>query len=400
MPRHMKVLILTTKDIFAIKILRSLAVDGIKAEVMSPFRLPYTSLSRYGTKCVICSKENLLCPDTSFAGFLNSYCSEKNVEMIIPADVISAACLAELTAMITAAKLFPISTISNILLLNNKWRLKQLLDQLNISTPKTTLVQNRDDVCGLDSEFPVIIKTLELDGGLGMRQLNSIDDILAYLSEKNSFNHFPLLVQEYVPGVDMGVSTLSENGKVLYWTIQKKLKCGSIEFIENPDILDESQRILSALKYTGLAHFDMRLDSRDNSIKFFECNPRFWDSLTASVFAGVNFAVLGIYLGLGHKMPTRINYCKGLRFSEEITYMPRIKVLISRQVLFNPANLHYFWVIFSDILPMLFMKTKRIRTRLAKIFIPGRIRFNRKKKLRREVFVIPPLSAIETYSKY
>ena len=396
----MKVLILTTKDSFALKLLQSLAVAGIKADVMSPFRLSLATLSRYSGKCVICSRENLLYPDTSFASFINTYCSEKNIDMIIPADVISTVCLAELTAMITAARLFPISTLSNILLLNNKWRLKQLLDQLNISTPKTTLVQSRDDVFSLDFEFPVIIKSLELDSGLGLRQLNSIDDILVYLSEKNSFNHFPLLVQEYIPGVDICVSTLSENGRVLYWTMQKKLKCGSIEFIENPDILDASQRILSALKYTGLAHFDVRLDSRDNTIKFFECNPRCWGSLAASVFAGVNFAVLGISLGLGRKTLTRTKYCKGLQFPEEINGMPRAKVLLSRQVLFNLANLHYFWVIFSDSLPMLFMKTKRLRTRLAKIFIPGRIRFNWKKKLKRETFVITPLLAIETYSRY
>ncbi|MCK4753440.1 MAG: ATP-grasp domain-containing protein [Planctomycetes bacterium] len=394
----MKILIFATNDALALELLQSLSVVGIKADIISPYRLSCAALSRHGGNCFTCNIENLLRPDCSFADIINSYCSDKNIDVIIPVDILPTACLAKIKHMITTVTLFPIPKLEHILLLNNKWRFKQLLDQLGISTPHTTIVQSKEDVLSRSFEFPEMIKPLELDGGVGIRLLNSTDDVQAYFSKKNNFNHPPLLIQEYIPGLDICVSTLSENGKMLYWTMQKKLKCGNIEFIENPDVLQATQKILSALKYTGWAHFDTRLDSRDNSIRFLECNPRVWGSLAASTFAGVNLAAFGIALGLGHEMPTEIKYRKGLQLQGSVIYKSMTKMLISRQIPFSWISFCYLWHAYCDPLVLLFLKTRWLRKRLAKIFIPGRIRLNKKRKLEKELMHIPPLSAIETYA--
>lgn len=394
----MKVLLVATNDQLAVNILQSLAVESIRADIMTPRRLRWASLSRYGDKCVSCKIESLLEPDSEFVDAINRHCVNENIDMLIPVDALPMACLAKIRHMITIP-VFPIPTLGHILRLNNKWQFKQLLDKLDIPTPETVLLNSREERLRPDVVFPVVVKPLDREGRVGVKRLDSKDDMEAYFSDKKNDPYWPFLIQEYIPGHDICISILSEQGEVIYWTIQERSSQGDIQFIEYPDILQSAREICTKLKYTGLAHFDVRIDSRDNSIKFLECNPRFWGSLVASTFAGINFTVLGIGLGLGQPRPTEITYRNGLLLFDWVTNLSIIKLLIRRRIPFNRTNIRYLLQTLCDPLLVLSILTRRVRKRLAKIFIPGKIRHKRSQR-RKQMRASVPLSAIETYADH
>ena len=85
--------------------------------------------------------------------------------------------------------------------------------------------------------------------------------------------------------------------------MQKYINPYTIQFFTSEKLLDLGRRIVAATNYEGVACFDLRIDERDNSMKFIECNPRFWNSLRASWRNGVNFVELGIMLAEGKEIP-------------------------------------------------------------------------------------------------
>jgi predicted ATP-grasp superfamily ATP-dependent carboligase len=214
----------------------------------------------------------------------------------------------------------------------------------------------------------------------------SKEDVDRYFSNKNNLNRRPFLVQEYVPGHDVCASVLAKDGKVLCWTIQIRDPRGGVLFIEHPDILQAVRRICANLHYSGLAHFDLRMEKQGGPFRFLECNPRFWGTLTASTFAGVNFAVLGISTVLQRPELPKIKYQTGLCLPDQVIEKSLIRLFLQKQISFDRNAFRYLAHVLCDSLVL----AERLRKRLAKIFIPGKIRHRRPK------LVIPPLSALDT----
>ena len=64
---------------------------------------------------------------------------------------------------------------------------------------------------------------------------------------------------------------------------------------------------MKTLNYSGVAHVDLRFDQNDGEFKVIEVNTRFWGSLDASLFAGVNFPYLYALVSLNETFE-RPNY--------------------------------------------------------------------------------------------
>lgn len=62
-------------------------------------------------------------------------------------------------------------------------------------------------------------------------------------------------------------------------------------------------RLIDRLKWSGIAHIDLRYDEQDGQVKILEINPRFWASLPGTLIAGVNFPYLACLVGLGVIFP-------------------------------------------------------------------------------------------------
>jgi predicted ATP-grasp superfamily ATP-dependent carboligase len=108
------------------------------------------------------------------------------------------------------------------------------------------------------------------------------------------------VLQEFIEGYDIDCSLLCNDGKFKAYTIQKGILFGNqkyapaigLQFLINDRLLEVVKQLMESLKWSGVAHIDLRYDKETSDYKVIEINGRFWSSLDASAAAGVNFPYL------------------------------------------------------------------------------------------------------------
>lgn len=109
----------------------------------------------------------------------------------------------------------------------------------------------------------------------------------------------PYIAQNLVDGYDIDCSVLCRAGEICQFTIQKVVEHDKnnqfkpsplIQFVHNQDLFAEVTKLMSALKWDGVAHIDLRFCYQSRRYYVIEINPRFWGSIMGSFAAGVNFA--------------------------------------------------------------------------------------------------------------
>lgn len=293
----MNILILSTNDKHMLNLVRCLSVLGTKICIMSMNKFHPVRLSRYCSGYLRFSLQDLLEENDNIIDGINNYCDEQKLDIIIPAGIESTLFISKIRNRLIA-KIFPLAEWETLKLLNNKWRFNEFMNKNGIPCPKTILVNDIKQIISLDIEFPIIVKQLELDDNKGVAKLNSSQELDAYITNGDEYHNFPLLIQEYIPGIDMGINILAKNGKIIACNMHKYYPNGHsrnvTQFIKDRSILDIGRKIIYCCNYTGVANIDLRLDDRDNSIKVIEFNPRFWGTLDISLLTGINFPYLGI----------------------------------------------------------------------------------------------------------
>lgn len=345
------ILILSTNESFAVRIMSCLLILKIRISVMGVGKFHPIRLSRYCSDYHRYEYSDLLEENDNIIKDINDYCSQQELDIIIPAGIESTLFLSKMGKRITTAKIFPMSDYETLKMLNNKWTFTELMVKNDLSCPKTILINDVNKISQIRSQiilnlgFPVIIKPLDMEGGKGIIKLSSFKELETYILSENKFK-LPLIIQEYIPGVDVDISILAKDGKMVAWTIQKWQGREIIEFIKDDNILDIGKRIISSCNYNGVAHIDMMLDNRDNSIKILECNPRFWGSVEESMVSGVNFPYLGVLISQNERLPEDINYRNIRYIMPHILIFNLLKNLSLKEI--HEYNLRFIHKIIRD----------------------------------------------------
>jgi predicted ATP-grasp superfamily ATP-dependent carboligase len=220
-------------------------------------------------------------------------------------------------ALSQLASLPPLPDLRSFEIARNKWLLNQFACRHGLPAPESVLVAFNSDfyqrISGL--EYPVLLKPTSLTDGQGIRRFDTPSELRRFLEDQDkALYEDKYLVQTYVPGSDLGLSVLCRDGEILAYTIQRGIISASerfgplmaMEFIRQDDVVEIGQRLLSALRWNGVAHIDFRHDSRDGQLKIIEVNARYWGSLLGSLVAGVNFPYLACLAaqGVSFPMPT------------------------------------------------------------------------------------------------
>jgi hypothetical protein len=191
---------------------------------------------------------------------------------------------------------FPQSEHDTLMLLNDKWRFRNLCEQLGLPTPKTLYYADKInidfDLVDRDIGFPVVLKPTSKFSSVGLRTVPSKDAMRQIVNDAN-YRFDNLLVQKLIPGKDIGISLFARTGVVITSTT---FDCGdndSTEFRPMPEFLAMASQIVAATGYTGVANFDARLDL-SGEIKLLECNPRFFMRLSAARICGLDLLRLGL----------------------------------------------------------------------------------------------------------
>ena len=229
--------------------------------------------------------------DAAMADEVNACIERLDIDVVIAGDQPSARSLIGIRPMLKA-RCFPMPDLATFDLLNDKWAFFQLCSRIGVRCPPTTLFDDRDalwrDVTAGDIALPLIAKPLSLDGSRGVVPLKGA----TARRDLETIRYAPVLVQEFIEGVDIGASAYCEHGKVRAFILHRLARATYTAF-PNQDVLAAVTAIAHETSYTGVFNFDMRM-AEDGTVYFLECNPRFFYKMSLSMMAGVNFAEYGL----------------------------------------------------------------------------------------------------------
>jgi predicted ATP-grasp superfamily ATP-dependent carboligase len=197
--------------------------------------------------------------------------------------------------------MFPTPTRAQIERCNDKWQLMQLCAQLEVDHPATALVRTDADISRVTTAERVVVKPLSEGFGFGVHELASVAELRDHLArDDRPGNAFPQIVQEHVPGVDIDVTILVDQGTTVVGVVQERLPDGrSMRFSTDRRFLEPAERLAAATAFHGMMDFDLRHDHETGRVVVIECNPRFPGSLLNKTWAGANLALDGVALALG-----------------------------------------------------------------------------------------------------
>ena len=113
-----------------------------------------------------------------------------------------------------------------------------------------------------------------------------------------------ILVQERIPGggeSQFSYAALCREGvpiasltarRTRQYPVDFGYSSSMVETMDVPEIVSTSERLLSAIRYTGLVEVEYKLDARDGRYKLLDINPRIWTWSTLGARAGVDFPYL------------------------------------------------------------------------------------------------------------
>lgn len=180
--------------------------------------------------------------------------------------------------------------------------INSLLDNMGYKVPKT-LAFNYDLIDNNLINYPIILKKKQSSGGLNIFKINSKTQLLNIIKENEEFEKESgnWLLQEYIDGIDVSCTTISNNvdikivsineqliGKEFLNAPSKFIYCGNIvpadlNYSLQYKIQEICLKLVRHLKLIGINGFDFVL--KEGCTYLMEINPRIPGSINAAEFA-------------------------------------------------------------------------------------------------------------------
>ena len=203
----------------------------------------------------------------------------------------------------------------------DKRLLHELAEKLGIDQPWTACPLNREHLAAIDCPFPVILKpAVRLQpSNLAIPKAWLAEDrdrLLARYDQASALLPVEdLLVQEIVPGggeAQFSYAALCDNGRSLASVVARRTRqfpkdfgqlSTYVETVDLPEIIEPAERLLTEVRFHGLAEVEFKRDPRNGRCKVLDINPRVWGWHTLSKRAGVDFPYLLWLLATGQPVP-------------------------------------------------------------------------------------------------
>lgn len=275
-----------TDDHIGLAVIRSLGRNNIEFQVVSKTRDTLGRYSRY------CQNKTVGLFDLDFFSKLSKD------DVVFP--MIEDTMLLLLKNKSTLQCQLGFSDFETIQKTRDKSILTQHAIEQKIPCPKTFFITKPEDIreCRSDIDFPVVLKPNREAGGKGIRFVESAD-LLPKITENFLAENGPFLLQEKIPFTTkytVGALCNSEH-KLRRICVIKELRnypietgqACYVETVNNPRLVELTEKLLKSLDFFGVADIDFIIDERDNEPKLMEINPRFWGSMQVAINAGVDF---------------------------------------------------------------------------------------------------------------
>ncbi|WP_420473884.1 ATP-grasp domain-containing protein [Noviherbaspirillum sp. ST9] len=229
--------------------------------------------------------------DSAFVDIVHRVADANPHVILIPADC-DAIRLANRVRASLKVKTTPIPALPTLDMFDNKWTFHQFCSGLGLPVPETMHFVSKDamDFHAIVSAIglPFVVKPLDRAGSTGVCVVRSAEDFDAAIMANTTYDYGPLIAQRFIRGDDVDVSFLSLDGRMSALAVQRA--SGSrIVFQHNPSLEAMAIVLSDASGFHGVMHVDARVEEGTGKVWLIESNPRFWASLPASVWCGLNF---------------------------------------------------------------------------------------------------------------
>ena len=279
--------------------------------------------------------------DAAFVQRLNGLAAALPGLVLIPADCGGARLLGRLRPQLRAPCI-PAPDAATLARLEDKWSFFQFCAARGLQVPDTHLVPTKGALAFGETAralgLPFVVKPVNACSAKGVHLVTSEADYRRKILDEPRYQHAPLVAQRYVRGQDVGVNLLAREGRVQALSIQRRLYQQSkgdgseIQFFEHPALEAAALALAAHSRYDGVMNVDARIEEGTGEVFLLECNPRFWRSLLASAWCGLNF--VAECLAPAHEGPPR----RLVGGTADIYYHPLFRPALLRYAALDPGE--------------------------------------------------------------
>jgi predicted ATP-grasp superfamily ATP-dependent carboligase len=223
-------------------------------------------------------------------------CRAHRIDRVVPVDFSSVFLFSRHGASFRAAPVTAVPDASTMLELHNKWNFSRAIEQLGLLQPRTHVADRLEALVDSPLPYPIITKPLDRWASVGFQIHHGRAELLQKVARGELQARFPLLVQEYIPGRDVGFAFIARHGKLVAYTAFEQPQRGVRRHFDAPELRDAVAKLLAARRYHGVGEIDARQDPSRGEYRLLEINPRFWASALYAEHAGMNFPELLVRL--------------------------------------------------------------------------------------------------------
>ncbi len=320
----MKVLVTDGDSRAALAVTRSLGRRGYDVVVGHSRTHALAQSSRH-------CRQRLLYPDPlelpePFVDRLVSLCEEHAVDMLMPVADVSTMLVTQHRHRFTCA--VPCAPFSVVERAADKVDIVRTAERIGVPVPRSVVVAGPSDAsaAGLIG-FPLVVKPwrsrIRTASGWAVTSVShsaNADELRRNL-ESRPAHEFPVMLQERIVGLGMGVFACYRQGRPVALFSHRRLRerppWGGVSVLSESVDVDKvtgahATRLLEEIGWDGVAMVEFKMDDRDGTPRLMEINGRFWGSLQLAIDAGVDFPAL-LAANLRDIEPAAPTYRRGVR---------------------------------------------------------------------------------------
>ena len=333
----MTAIVTYARNRIALTITRSLAQKGIRVITADNISPAMSFYSKHSSGHFLYSSP--MSSPSKFIDDLILKANEYNASTIIPVHEETYIISEHKDALLQHGIGIAVSDYASIVRLNNKSESTTAAQELGIPTPKTWRPETVEEVskCADELCYPAVIKLRKGRGSIGLQYVGDAPSLVKWFKKTVDEYHLKEsnlpLIQQYITGKGIGVSMILDHGTPLATFVHER--CRELPLtggtsterrsIRFPEAEEYSQRLLSNLKWHGVAMVEFKVDKSTHKPYFLEINPRFWGSLNQAVVSGVDFPYLLYQLSQGEKIQPITEYELG---TKSIWFFGQIRTLL------------------------------------------------------------------------
>lgn len=186
----------------------------------------------------------------------------------------------------------------------------RLAQESGVAIPGTWYPTSEDDLRLMEMTFPVILKpavSIRFQQATRLKALpvqNREELLEQYCYVSTIIAPDEIMIQELLPGTgetQYSFAAYCKEGQTLMamtarrtrqYPIDFGLGSSFVEAIEIPVIREPAERLIAAMKLTGMVEVEFKYDARDNQYKVLDVNLRPWGWHTLSIACGLDFSYI------------------------------------------------------------------------------------------------------------